>query len=1452
MMKKSICFLSLVALFAASSLWARPVDRTTAQRVGSAFLASMGHTAATQLTSVETPFTEFYVFNAEGGGFVMVAGDDCVRPILAYSLDRLFQVGQMPANLRSWLEGYNDEIARQKRLALERKTTVEAHPVVDIVADEWRRLSSGAALEPALLTSVAPLLTTTWDQSPRYNAYCPYDSLNNGYSVAGCVATATAQIMKYWNHPATGYGSHSYQSNFGPLSADFGATSYDWANMPNALSGASSQTEIHAVAQLMYHIGVAVEMDYSATGSGAQTYSWNGAPMASSQFALMQYFKYAPDIAIIPRSGSNDSIFSSVLRDELDLSRPISFSGRSATGGHNFVLDGYDAYNNFHINWGWGGYCDGYYTINAFNPAPGGTGGNSTSSYNATNVAVIGIRPNPDFGNGGTVTVTTAGGNASCTATGGGSYSFGDTVMLTATAGEGYRFAGWSNNSRINPFNFIMNGGSYNLTARFESIGTDTMSYCGNLGRFNSWGESTEGFDKYWGIRLPASSLTAGRSLSALEFYAIARGNYDVTVYSGTSSPTDVVYTTSIYVSDVELNGWFSVYLPQPYVVESGKSLWLTLHNSDVLFPAAISSSCGNPDGFLYGPEFNPHARWNQYTFLIRGRFDRPGIFADGDTLSYCGDLPCVTSYGFNEWGILIPAADLQGRNYLKAVKFYANREAVYNIHIYKGGSDAPGTPIHTQPAYATGSGWCEVPLDSTIAIGAADSLWITLSSDDNPYPAAACRYTGSPNSNWLSSDGSFWSQLGPYHSWLIKAVTSASAPVLPLPTVIIRGDLYVAAGSPATFTAAHSAGTTVSWNWFFDSAHNATGDTVTITASHSGSYCLYASVTNGQGTAVDSLWVNVVDCGQPITEYPYTLGFEARNNMACVETLDADGDGHTWHLTDQDYYAGYRSFASDLLLWGDNGYDTLAPDNWFFLPVMATRAGAGYSLTWQSEFQWSDSLYAHYGVYIDTTAGNDPTHYVLLGNFDQQDYYYWQEHSVDLSAYAGKTFRLAFRHYNNNGGLSSLILDNIVVNEEIPFFREGDTISYCGYHPIRSTLGYNGGTTYWAIRFLPERLEGCDSVKSVLFFAPSAGTYSIELSQNQDPSMSTFYSDEATFTSTPGWQTFTLPTPIAIDNTRPLWVVMSSPEAYPAAYTYFSGDNNSDWISGNGVNWAHSSQYGFSTSWMIKVVTAAYDPCGDASLLAGDTAVVACDSYTWGRTGETYTQDTLLNVQLAIPSAQGCDSSVTLHLTVGHSRHTHVHVTHCGPYTWEVNGRTYNQTGMKFNRDTTPEGCPIRDTLSLTVNQNSESDVTLEIAAADLPYSYEGQTFADFGQYEVVIANAVGCDSTIHLTLTHNSGIDDIQNSKFEIQNLIIYPNPTTGVVYLNLNANLNDGSAGILNSQFSTLNSKVEVLDLAGRRVARFENTNTLDLTNLPKGTYTLRITLAEGVALRKVVKR
>ena len=271
-----------------------------------------------------------------------------------------------------------------------------------------------------------------------------------------------------------------------------------------------------------------------------------------------------------------------------------------------------------------------------------------------------------------------------------------------------------------------------------------------------------------------------------------------------------------------------------------------------------------------------------------------------------------------------------------------------------------------------------------------------------------------------------------------------------------------------------------------------------------------------------------------------------------------------------------------------------------------------------------------------------------------------------------------------------------------------------------------------------------------------------------------------------------------------------------------------------------------------------------------------ACDSYTWN--GVTYTETTLYNDTLV--SVNGCDSIVNINLTINYSERSHEYVTNCGPYTWEVNGHTYNPTGVKTYRGTTPEGCDIRDTLTLTIletyntninetacdsytwygntyyesaelthtlaalngcdsvvtlnltiNYSTEEDVTVTIDPSELPYTFAGENFEAFGQYDVVITNVAGCDSTIHLTLNQNDGIETA-----DVLALVkVYPNPTTG--YVQISAEQID---------------KVEVLDLVGRRVALFENTNTFDLSNLAAGTYTLRITVPEGTTLRKVVKR
>ena len=592
--------------FAAATLAAmtRPLDPATARRVAEEYLRAQGmrNTAALVDVTAETPYTAFYVFAAPEGGFALVSGDDSAVPVLAYSLTSRFETKDMPENVRWWLDGYEREL----RQGVQGTEGVARTP------------------ERGELTAVSPLLTTTWNQSPYYNSLCPYDTATAARSVTGCVATATAQVMKYWNHPSTGYGSHTYTSDrtvngtsyyFPNLSADFGATTYQWSSMPNALNGSSSSTQVNAVATLMYHIGVADEMNYSPVASGAHNYNTHGTINRSSQSSLMKYFKYRPDMAPLARADYGDAAFSDLLRAELDQQRPILYSGSNVSAGHSFVLDGYDANGYFHINWGWGGYQDGYFVMGSLNPGVGGIGGNSSGTYNMDNVALIGIRPNTEWSTTGvtTVTATTTGnGNVS----GGGSYAFGDTVTLRATPASGYRFSGWSDGSKFNPREIVATGGSYTFTATFEPIVGDTLHYCPGNFKINNYGAVSGACT--WGIRLPSSLLTEVDSLVAVQLFVASAGTYNLTVYTGAShSVTAATATVTFAESDEEQ--WRTVTLASPVV--ANYDIWIVFTSSDASYPASYTYGSGAAAGFLWGSGLGQYGVSWDVTAMIKGIF---------------------------------------------------------------------------------------------------------------------------------------------------------------------------------------------------------------------------------------------------------------------------------------------------------------------------------------------------------------------------------------------------------------------------------------------------------------------------------------------------------------------------------------------------------------------------------------------------------------------------------------------------------------------------------------------------------------------------------------------------------------------------------------------------------------------------------------------------------------
>ncbi|MDD5696268.1 MAG: thiol protease/hemagglutinin PrtT, partial [Bacteroidales bacterium] len=396
-MKQFILLFGFVFLFA--SAFATHVDENTAKRAGQNFLTgSTGSSLLQRTTDLKlvykslsnsagsTAFSQqnvlFYVFNADPNGFVIVAGDDAVFPILGYSDESSFDPVSIPSNFKKWLEGYKDQI----RYIIDNDIVATTD-----VQQEWNRYATGSGV-PILKNGkgVNPLVQTKWNQAPYYNALCP------GNSVTGCVATAMAQIMKFWNFPEMGTGFHSYNhSNYGTISANFASTTYEWSSMPNQVSGSNN-----AVATLMFHCGVGVDMDYSPSSSGAYVISAQSPVENCSEFALKTYFGYKTTLQGVQRVNYNETSWVNLLKGELDAGRPILYAGFGSGGGHAFVCDGYDNSGYFHFNWGWGGTYDGYFSINALNPDGTGIGG-GTGGFNSGHQAIIGIEAPDDGGGGG-------------------------------------------------------------------------------------------------------------------------------------------------------------------------------------------------------------------------------------------------------------------------------------------------------------------------------------------------------------------------------------------------------------------------------------------------------------------------------------------------------------------------------------------------------------------------------------------------------------------------------------------------------------------------------------------------------------------------------------------------------------------------------------------------------------------------------------------------------------------------------------------------------------------------------------------------------------------------------------------------------------------------------------------------------------------------------------------
>ena len=363
-------------------LLAAPVDPNVAQQVAENFInapetdangtvhkAPRKQKRMARASKQVTSDQQFYIFNSEDNeGFVIVAADDAVRPVLGYSLTSNLDVHALPENIRQWLEEYNNQVAWAQQNGICKEE----------VKNEWNRLKSSTV--DVGVVKVGPLLTTMWDQDKYYNSKCPTTWLgilgDGGHVYAGCTACAMAQTMKYWNYPTKGSGSFTNTKNpsYGDLYVNFGNTTYDWQNMPNKLTSSSTSTQINAVATLMYHCGVSLNTDYG--------YNESSATPLLVPYSACVYFKYSNLISLVQRELHTPFSWYTVITRQLDNYWPVLYNGynSSSSKGHSFVCDGYTSKLYFHFNWGWNGKGNGYFLLDALLPDPS-TDGSGAGDY---------------------------------------------------------------------------------------------------------------------------------------------------------------------------------------------------------------------------------------------------------------------------------------------------------------------------------------------------------------------------------------------------------------------------------------------------------------------------------------------------------------------------------------------------------------------------------------------------------------------------------------------------------------------------------------------------------------------------------------------------------------------------------------------------------------------------------------------------------------------------------------------------------------------------------------------------------------------------------------------------------------------------------------------------------------------------------------------------------------
>ncbi len=1267
-MKFKVILFSLLCM-AMTALYAAPVSPSAAMQVASNFYAvNAGKSGPVSLTDVtsQSGFQEFYIFvHPMGKGFVIVAADDCVQPIIGYSLSSSF-VFPLPAHVQNQLQGYEREIAYYKNNNFRATGEIE---------EMWTSLRNGS-YTPRNTTSVSPMLTTTWNQSPYYNNLCP-DSAGI-HAVTGCTATATAQVMKFWNWPVTGTGSHTYtDDNFGTLSANFGATTYQWSSMPNALNSSSTTAQINAVATLMFHVGVAVEMDYGIGSSGAYTNSYGYSDLACSENALKDYFSYKNTIHSVYKDQTTDAVWVSVLTAEMDAGRPVIESGHGG-GGHAFVVDGYDNNGLFHINWGWGSAYDGYFAHNALNPGGGGTGSGSMGTYNQDQSLVVGIEPNGLLHtNTNNILLPQEGGTAS--------------FMVSSNATSSVQWTATSNQSwlTVSPTSGAGSGlvTTVNVTATANNTGaarqalvtitqgtqsvtvTVSQSECASSDMCQITLEMNDSYADGWNSSYLTLSSTSGYVYGTA---TLSSGSYATQQFDVCSSALQLTWTSGsqwdyecsfvVYnaagqplLTISNPSGSYSIATPctstQPPTTcevttfpwtesfENDLDCWSTIDadgdgnvwgrtssfpydGSYTLYSFSYDNSnqvALNAENYLVSPQITlPATGTYQLIFYARCASDsypdsmlvKLSTTGNVNASSFSTTLMPKTAIPASYQQYTINLSGYNGQSFYLAFVhdsydgYYLlldNISIVNTSQSYTITATSANTTMGTVTGGGTYNSGAEVSLQATANAGYRFTGW-NDGNTDNPRA-----FTAMGNASYTA----YFADLGTneLHYDNGTLVNSMGA----------GGTLYWAVRFPASVLTSYSTLSSVRlWDAYAGSYEVRIcqgGTTAPGTQLASQTFSL-----NGTGAWFDAtlstpvtidptqaLWIVLYNTG---VDYPAAASTYAGNPDGSWVSLD----GNTWAqiYTYGNFY--YTWMVRPVLSSGST------PQTYTITAVSAnTSMGeviGGGSYPAGTTVQLMANAYQGY-EFVNWQDGNtsNPRYITVTGNASYTAYFQavapsnytitaTSANSAMGTVTGGGTYNsgteVSLEATANPGYRFTGWNDNVTDNPRV--FTVTGNASYTAYfadlgtnelHYDNGTLANSmgaGGTLYWAVRFPASVLTSYNTLNSVRIWDQYAGSYHVSVCQGGTNAPGALLASQTfSLNGTGTWFDATFSSPLTIDPTQALWIVLYNTGVdYPAAASTYAGNPDGSWVSLNGNDWNSICSYDFDLTWMIRPVLSA------------------------------------------------------------------------------------------------------------------------------------------------------------------------------------------------------------------------------------------------------------------------